>query len=181
MSTTGATMSRWRIGNVAKAGQHSNPAGVSPAQAQPRINRQNRMKRLIRADKPAYGVSVQFPSAEIVEMIGELAFDRVMLGAEHGSITPDNAGPAVINKYLDRGAMGVQVPHVNTAAEARAVVEGRAFTTSRACGDWAVAEWPNLAGVQRSRNMSRMPTGKRSYASRSRKWRRTTTLTKSWG
>ena len=81
------------------------------------------MKRLIRADKPAYGVSVQFPSAEIVEMIGELAFDRVMLGAEHGSITPDNAGPAVINKYLDRGAMGVQVPHVNTAAGARAVVE----------------------------------------------------------
>ena len=50
------------------------------------------MKRLIRADKPAYGVSVQFPSAEIVEVIGELAFDRVMLDAEHGSITPDNAG-----------------------------------------------------------------------------------------
>jgi 4-hydroxy-2-oxoheptanedioate aldolase len=28
----------------------------------------------------------------------------------------------VINKYLDRGALGVQVPHVNTADEARAAV-----------------------------------------------------------
>jgi 4-hydroxy-2-oxoheptanedioate aldolase len=106
--------------------------------------RENRMKRLIKSNKPAYGVSVQFPSADIVEMIGGLGFDWVMLDAEHGSITPDNIGamimaaeisgitpivrpekndPAVINKYLDRGAMGVQVPHVNTAAEARAVVE----------------------------------------------------------
>ncbi len=105
--------------------------------------KQNRMKALIKSGKPAYGVSVQFPSAEVVEMIGELDFDWVMLDAEHGSITPDNIGPmimaaeirgltpivrpekndpAVINKYLDRGAMGVQVPHVNTADEARAVV-----------------------------------------------------------
>ncbi|MCH8910930.1 MAG: hypothetical protein IH867_09335 [Chloroflexi bacterium] len=45
--------------------------------AQHNNNRQNRMKRLVRAGKPACGVSVQFPSAEIVEMIGELGFDRV--------------------------------------------------------------------------------------------------------
>ena len=105
---------------------------------------ENRMKKLIKSGNPAYGVSVQFASADIVEMIGELDFDWVMLDAEHGSITPDNIGPmimaaeirgitpvvrpekndpAVINKYLDRGAMGVQVPHVNTADEARAVVK----------------------------------------------------------
>ena len=111
---------------------------------QPRKKLQNRMKRLIKSGKPAYGVSVQFPSAEIVEMIGELGFDWVLLDAEHGSITPDTIGPmimaaeirgitpivrpekndpAVINKYLDRGAMGVQMPHVNTATEARAVLE----------------------------------------------------------
>ena len=111
---------------------------------QPRKKLQNRMKRLIKSGKPAYGVSVQFPSAEIVEMIGELGFDWVLLDAEHGSITPDTIGPmimaaeirgitpnvrpgkndpVVINKYLDRGAMGVQVPHVNTATEARVVLE----------------------------------------------------------
>ena len=104
---------------------------------------QNKMKNLIKSGKPAYGVSIQFASADLVEMIGELGFDWVMLDAEHGSITPANIGPmimaaeirgitpivrpenndpAVINKYLDRGAMGVQVPHVNTADEARAVV-----------------------------------------------------------
>jgi 2-keto-3-deoxy-L-rhamnonate aldolase RhmA len=107
-------------------------------------SRENRMKRLIKSGSPAYGVSIQFPSSEVVEMVGELGFDWVMLDAEHGSITPDNIGPmimaaeirgitpivrpekndpAIINKYLDRGARGVQVPHVNTADEARAVVE----------------------------------------------------------
>ena len=106
--------------------------------------RHNRMKQIIKSGKPAYGVSVQFPSPELVEMIGELNFDWVMLDAEHGSITADNIGPmimaaeirgltpivrpenndpSVINKYLDRGAMGVQVPHINTADEARAVVD----------------------------------------------------------
>ena len=108
----------------------------------------NRMKALIESGRPAFGVSVQFPSPEIVEMIGELGFDWVMLDAEHGSITPDNVGPmimaaelhgitplvrperndaAIINRYLDRGAMGVQTPHVNTAAQARAVVEACRF------------------------------------------------------
>lgn len=109
---------------------------------------ENRMKKLIASGKPAFGVSVQFPSADIVEMIGQLGFDWVMLDAEHGSITPDNIGPlvmaaelhgitpivrpekndpAVINKYLDRGVMGVQVPHVNSADEARAVVDACRF------------------------------------------------------
>ena len=103
----------------------------------------NKMKAKIQSGEPAFGVSVMFPAPELVEMIGELGFDWVMLDAEHGSITPDNVGPmilsaerrgitpivrpekndpAVINKYLDRGAMGVQVPHVNTAAEAAAAV-----------------------------------------------------------
>ncbi len=103
----------------------------------------NRMKALIKSGKPAYGVSVMFPAAELVEMIGQLGFDWVMLDAEHGSITPDTItplilacevrgvtpivrpernDPALINRYLDRGAMGVQVPHVNTKAEAEAAV-----------------------------------------------------------
>jgi 4-hydroxy-2-oxoheptanedioate aldolase len=120
-----------------------------------RPSSQNRMKNLIKSGKPAYGVSVQFPSAEIVEMIGELDFDWVMLDAEHGSITPDNIGPmimaaeirgitpivrpekndpAIINKYLDRGAMGVQVPHVNTAEEAQAVVEACLYHPNGARG-----------------------------------------------
>ena len=108
----------------------------------------NRMKELIVSGRPAFGVSIQFPAPDLVEMIGALGFDWVMLDAEHGSITSDNIGPmimaaemhgitpvvrpekndpAVINKYLDRGAMGVQAPHVNSAAEAKAVVEACRF------------------------------------------------------
>jgi 4-hydroxy-2-oxoheptanedioate aldolase len=105
--------------------------------------RDNRLKRKVQAGEPAFGVSIQFPAPELVEMVGELGFDWVMLDGEHGSITHGNVGPMVlaaerrgitpivrperndpgtINKYLDQGAQGVQVPHVNTAAEARAAV-----------------------------------------------------------
>jgi 4-hydroxy-2-oxoheptanedioate aldolase len=105
--------------------------------------RENRMKQRIEAGEPAFGVSIQFPAPELVEMVGELGFDWVMLDGEHGTITHGNVGPMVlaaerrgitpivrperndpgtINKYLDQGAQGVQVPHVNTAEEARAAV-----------------------------------------------------------
>ena len=51
----------------------------------------------------------------------------MIMAAEIRGITPivrpEKNDPAVINKYLDRGTMGVQVPHVNTATEARAVLE----------------------------------------------------------
>ncbi len=118
----------------------------------------NRMKALIKSGKPAYGVSVMFPAPELVEMVAGLGFDWVMLDGEHGSITPDNVTPmvyaceargitpivrperndaALINRYLDRGAMGVQVPHVNSRAEA--------LTAVRACRYWPDGE-RGLAG-----------------------------------
>ncbi len=36
---------------------------------------------------------------------------------------PRTKDPADIQQVMDRGVMGVQVPHVNTAADAQAVVE----------------------------------------------------------
>ncbi len=84
------------------------------------------------------------PSPQIVEMIGRLGFDWVLLDCEHGTIEleslelmvmaaencgitpivrPQNKEPDVILRIMDRGAMGVQVPHVNTAGDARRVVE----------------------------------------------------------
>jgi 4-hydroxy-2-oxoheptanedioate aldolase len=76
-------------------------------------------------------------------MLGYPGFDWILLDNEHGSITVDTAEgriavelsdmapigrpvgnrPEIIAPFLDRGAWGVQVPHVNTADEARAVVE----------------------------------------------------------
>ena len=81
-------------------------------------------------------------------MIGELNFDWVMLDAEHGSITADNIGPmimaaeirgltpivrpenndpSVINKYLDRGAMGIVTPHINTSGDAEKAMQSSKY------------------------------------------------------
>ena len=106
--------------------------------------RENTLKRQLQAGKPAFGVMCTFPSPPVVEMLGHLGFDWILLDNEHGSITVDTAEsciaaaeltgmapivrpvgnkPEIIAPFLDRGAWGVQVPHVNTAEEARAAVD----------------------------------------------------------
>ncbi|HEY7539371.1 MAG TPA: aldolase/citrate lyase family protein [Methylomirabilota bacterium] len=106
--------------------------------------RENTLKQRLHAGKAAFGVMCTFPSPPVVEMLGHLGFDWILLDNEHGSITVDTAegciaaaeisGMApivrpvgnrseIIAPFLDRGAWGVQVPHVNTAAEARAAVD----------------------------------------------------------
>ncbi len=104
----------------------------------------NRMKRKLLTGKPAFGVSIMIPSPHIVDIVGRLGFDWVLIDCEHGSIgiesvelmvmAAETAGvtpiarPSVnsfeaIGQLMDRGVMGVQVPHVNTADDARRAVE----------------------------------------------------------
>jgi 4-hydroxy-2-oxoheptanedioate aldolase len=106
--------------------------------------RSNAMKHKIASGQPALGVSIMIPSPQMVEMVGALGFDWVLLDCEHGDLNfetvellamaaevsgltpiarPPSKAPEDILRVLDRGALGVQVPHVNTAADARAVVE----------------------------------------------------------
>ncbi len=106
--------------------------------------RTNRMKAKLLAGEPVFGASVMIPSPQIVEMLGAFGFDWVLLDCEHGTLTLESvelmamaaeasgmtaiARPATrsadhILQVLDRGVMGVQVPHVNTAADAREVVQ----------------------------------------------------------
>jgi 4-hydroxy-2-oxoheptanedioate aldolase len=106
--------------------------------------RHNAMKIKIHAGEPAFGVSIMIPSPQLVEIIGALGFDWVMIDCEHGTISlesvelmviaaeasgitpivrPRSQDPGEILRVMDRGAMGVQVPHVNTAEDARRVVE----------------------------------------------------------
>ncbi|KAB2850371.1 MAG: 2-dehydro-3-deoxyglucarate aldolase [Hyphomicrobiaceae bacterium] len=89
-----------------------------------------------------------FPSPQIVEMIGAAGFDWVLLDCEHGSIglesleimcmaaeaagitpiaRPRSSDPTEIAAVLDRGAAGVQVPHVNSAIDARRAVASVKF------------------------------------------------------
>src|SRR5690348_1921916 len=103
------------------------------------MHRKNRMKEKLRAGEPVFGVSVMIPSPQIVEMVAAAGFDWVLLDCEHGTLTLESvelmamaaeasgitaiARPVTrsakhILQVLDRGVMGVQVPHVNTVADA---------------------------------------------------------------
>jgi 2-keto-3-deoxy-L-rhamnonate aldolase RhmA len=105
--------------------------------------RTNTLKQKLRDGKAVFGAMITFPAPPVVEMLGYMGFDWVLIDNEHGSITVDTAEemvraaeltgvapivrpvanrPEVIAPFLDRGAWGVQVPHVNTAAEAQAAV-----------------------------------------------------------
>jgi 2-keto-3-deoxy-L-rhamnonate aldolase RhmA len=106
--------------------------------------RSNTLKHKLSAGQPATIIAPLAPSPGLVEFLGHLGFDGVFLDCEHGSSgwdevenlvrAADLAGystvvrverndPATITRALDRGAGGVQVPHVNTAAEAEAAVQ----------------------------------------------------------
>ncbi|MGQ0749201.1 MAG: HpcH/HpaI aldolase family protein [Betaproteobacteria bacterium] len=105
--------------------------------------KRNPMKEKLKAGEPVFGVSVMIPSPQIVEMVAAAGFDWVLLDCEHGTLTLESvelmamaaeasgitaiARPVTrsaehILQVLDRGVMGVQVPHVNTAADAREVL-----------------------------------------------------------
>jgi 4-hydroxy-2-oxoheptanedioate aldolase len=104
----------------------------------------NRMKAKLRQGEPVFGVSVMIPSPQVVEMVGRLGFDWVLIDCEHGSIAPESVElmalaaeasgltaiarpaantPEAILQVMDRGVLGVQVPHVVDGAAARRAVE----------------------------------------------------------
>jgi 4-hydroxy-2-oxoheptanedioate aldolase len=104
---------------------------------------ENRLKHKLAKGDPVLGVFVAFPSPDVVEMCGYLGFDFVILDAEHGPMNVESAAhllraaecagyvpivnvpshsPQTIGRYLDIGAMGIQVPQVNDRAEAEAIV-----------------------------------------------------------
>ena len=110
--------------------------------------RPNVMKAKLAAGEPALGISVMIPSPQLVEMAGGLGFDWVLIDCEHGTITletmelmimaaeasgvtpivrPRTKQAQDIIEAMDRGAAGVQVPHVVTRADARAAVEAVKF------------------------------------------------------
>ena len=47
--------------------------------------RENTLKQRLYAGKAAFGVMCTFPSPPVVEMLGHLGFDWVLLDNEHGS------------------------------------------------------------------------------------------------
>ncbi|HEY4439390.1 MAG TPA: aldolase/citrate lyase family protein [Candidatus Elarobacter sp.] len=91
----------------------------------------------------AAGVGLTFATPQLVELCARVGFHWALIDCEHGVFSPEalenaciaadaaglslmvrppNDRPETILAALDRGAAGVQVPHVATAAQAAAVV-----------------------------------------------------------
>jgi len=115
--------------------------------------RQNAMKQKLMNGRDVWGVFMQLPSPELVEVSALLGYDFVVIDCEHGAISEDmaahmiraadaanltpivrvprNEAPTIL-RYLDRGAQGIMVPQVNSRAEAeRAAMACRYFPDGR--------------------------------------------------
>ena len=105
--------------------------------------RKNLTKEKINAGKTVYGVFVNMGCPTIVEIVGLIGFDFILIDAEHGPMGVEtcehmvraadnvNITPIIrvavniqqnILRYLDIGALGVQMPMLNTKADAESVV-----------------------------------------------------------
>ncbi len=103
----------------------------------------NSLKDKLAKGQAVLGVFVAVPSPDMVEMCGYMGFDFVLLDAEHGPMSVETAAhliraaecagivpivnvpshsPQSIVRYLDIGALGIQVPQVNDRDEAEAIV-----------------------------------------------------------
>jgi len=111
--------------------------------------RGNRVKEKLQAGQIATVVGGFISdTGDGIDLLGPLGFDGCWLEAEHGPVTWDQIGdlsracdlwemaslvrihanePGIITRTLDRGANGIIVPHVNTKAEAEAVVQSAKF------------------------------------------------------
>ena len=108
-------------------------------------------ERLARRE-PLLGTLLTLPSPEIAELLAGAGFDWLFIDMEHGLLdfaavqrmvqavastcpclvrVPNNE-PILIGKALDTGADGIIVPHVTTAAEARAAVVAAKYPPSGA-------------------------------------------------
>jgi len=111
----------------------------------------NAMKEKIAGGGVALGVSLMFPSPQLVEMLAHAGFDWILLDCEHGSLSlsdvemmcmaadasritpiarPRSNSAADIQSVMDRGVKGVQVPHVRSAEDARGAVSAVKFGPS---------------------------------------------------
>ena len=110
--------------------------------------RTNAILAKMRAGEMAYGCSLNFPSAAVIELMGSVGFDYVWLDSEHGPFTPESiedmcraadlagltpiarvpdiSAPTIL-RFLDRGVMGIIGPHVSTGQEAQALADACRF------------------------------------------------------
>jgi len=103
----------------------------------------HRLKQKLRAGEFVTGPILNFSAPWLVDLAGPIGFDFVMIDAEHGPLSPESAEamiraaevggltpvvrvpanvPHEILRFLDVGACAIQVPHIDSAADARRAV-----------------------------------------------------------
>lgn len=103
----------------------------------------NRLRPLMRENKPILGVNITFVHPTLVEWFAHAGFDWIKFDAEHGSVSIESvelgvlaaeaagivplarvphAQPELIMRFMDTGLAGIVVPHVDSAADAEAAV-----------------------------------------------------------
>lgn len=109
---------------------------------------ENKLKRMMKNGKTAFGTFAMIDSPELVEILGISGFDFIVIDAEHGPNSVEssqnlirsaqlrNMSPVVrvtensrtmILRLLDVGACGIQVPQINSKEEALAVVDAAKY------------------------------------------------------
>jgi 4-hydroxy-2-oxoheptanedioate aldolase len=104
----------------------------------------NTAKKLLQAGKPGVGIWMSIPSVTSAEALATIGWDWLTLDVEHACFNPETQqamfiaiasqgcvplariahnDPVIIKQTLDAGAMGVVVPMVCSADEARRAVE----------------------------------------------------------
>jgi 4-hydroxy-2-oxoheptanedioate aldolase len=106
------------------------------------------LRTALENDGYAAGIGFPFASTQMIEMAARTGFVWCLLDGEHGAIgvhelesacmaadysgisamvRPSSNRPDLILHALDRGATGVQVPHISTAAAAESVVRAAKY------------------------------------------------------
>ena len=101
--------------------------------------KKNHLKEALQDGKVVFGPFLKFTDPAIVEIIGFAGFDFVIIDAEHGPISMENAqnmiraaesvnltpiirvgnnDEALILRALDIGAQGIEIPQINSKADA---------------------------------------------------------------
>ena len=104
----------------------------------------NKLKQMLQDDHLVMMVNLMFNSPNLVEYVGALGFEAVMLDCEHSSasverieelsraaraagisaiVRPEKLDDALITRYLDCRIAGLMIPHVDDASTARRIVE----------------------------------------------------------
>ena len=104
----------------------------------------NTTKEKLKNGQAVWGAMVYDYSISALEIFGHLGFDWLLLDNEHGHITtqvfpqcvqscelsnitpivrPIGNTPEIIRPFLDLGAHGIQAPQVQTAEEAKIIVD----------------------------------------------------------